>query len=134
MISTRSRRSLLKLGATVGISGFAGCTSVFEKQPELRIRNNTSEKRAITVQVTSAITGEDFIDGEFRIPPGGPHMLAKEVFPSPGEYDICAATAGISEQCETWTVEQDHPEYHITLNPATEDTDRHFTTGRYNQE
>lgn len=131
MVSARSRRSLLKFAATIGISSLAGCTSVFAKQPELRIRNETAEKRAITVHVTSAVTGEDFIDDEFRIPPGGPHMLAKEVFPSPGKYDVCAATEGIPEQCETWTVEQNHPVYHITLNPATEESDIHFTMGRY---
>lgn len=131
MVPIHSRRTLLKLGAVVASSGFAGCTSVFAKQPELHIRNKTAEKRTITVQITSAITGTDFIDEEFRLPPGGPHILAKEVFPSPGEYDICAGTAGISEQCETWTVEQDHPEYHITLNPAAEESDLHFTMGRY---
>lgn len=131
MAPDHSRRSLLALGAAVGISGgFAGCTSVFAERPELRIRNNTSEKRAISVQVSSAITGESYVDDEFRIPPGGPHMLAEEVFPSPGEYDVCASTDGTSEQCETWNVERDHPEYHVTLNPATAERDLHFTMGR----
>ncbi|MFC6797842.1 MULTISPECIES: hypothetical protein [unclassified Haladaptatus] len=134
MVSVHSRRSLLKLGVAVGIGGFAGCTSMFEKPPELRIRNLTSEKRSITVQLTSAITGNTYIDDEFRIPPGGPHITAKEVFPSTGDYDICAATDGISEQCETWIVEQDNPEYHITLNPSSEEADLHFTMGRFDQE
>lgn len=132
MDPSHSRRSLLKLGAAVGISsGVAGCTSVFANQPELRIRNTTSEKTAIFVRVSSAITGERYVDDEFRIPAGGPHMLAKEVFPSGGEYDVCARTEGISEQCETWNVEQDHPEYHITLNPASEAKDLHFTMGQF---
>lgn len=136
MVPTPSRRSLLELGATVGIGGvvgIAGCTSVFGKRPELRIRNSTTERRAITVQVTSAVTGREFVDDEFRIPPGGPHVLAREVFPSPGEYDVCASTAGTSERCETWTIERDHPEYHITLNPTTEGRDPHFTMGRYDR-
>lgn len=107
---------------------------MFEKQPELRIRNNTSEKRAISVQINSATTDKAVVDDEFRIPPGGPHITAKEVFPSTGEYKGCAVTEGVSEQCETWTVERDHPEYHITLNPATEETTLHFTMGRYDQE
>lgn len=131
MVPLLSRRALLKLGTAAGLSGLTGCTSMFESPPELRIRNNTSEKRAIIVQLNSAITSKPFIDDEFRIPPGGPHIIAKEVFPSTGEYDVCAATEGIPEQCETWTVEQDRPEYHITLNPPTEDTDIHFTMGHY---
>ena len=131
MVPTFSRRMILKLGTVAGLSGLAGCTSMFENQPELRIRNNTSKKQAIIVRLNSAITGETFIDDEFRIPPGGPHITAKEVFPSIGEYDVCAATEGVSEQCETWTVEQDYPKYHVTLNPPAEHTDLHFTMGRY---
>ena len=131
MVPLLSRRVLLKLGTAAGLGGLAGCTSMFGNPPELRIRNNTSEKRAIIVQLNSAITGESFIDDEFRLPHGGPHIIAKEVFPSTGEYDVCAVTEGIPEQCETWAVEQDHPQYHITLDPPTEDTDIHFTMGRY---
>ena len=131
MVPPLSRRTFLKLGTATGLSGLAGCTSMFADQPELRIRNNTSEKQAITVRLSSAITGETFIDDEFRILPGGPHIVAKEVFPSAGEYDVCAATEGVPEQCETWTVEQDRPQYHVTLNPATESTDIHFTMDRY---
>lgn len=132
MVPNPSRRSILKLGAAVGISGsFAGCSSVLAQEAELRIQNETSEKRAIFVEVSSAVTGESFVDGEFRIPPGGPHMLAKEVFPSAGEYDVCARAEDVPEQCETWHVEEDHPEYHVTLNPATEEKDTHFTMGRF---
>lgn len=84
MVPSLSRRSLLTFGTAAGISGLAGCMSMFEYQPELRIRNTTSEKRSITVQINSATTGKAVIDDEFRIPPGGPHITAKEVSHLPG--------------------------------------------------
>lgn len=133
MVPGLSRRSLLKSGSVAGLAALAGCTSMFEKPPELRIRNTTEEKRTISVQVRSAATGETILKDSFRIPPGGPHMLAKEVFPSKGDYKVCSTAEEVPETCETWTVDTLNPEYHVTLAPTTGKGGPRFEMGRYDQ-
>lgn len=135
--SPLTRRSLLKrtgaAGLAAGLTATTGCTLMFEKPPELRIRNITEEKHTISVHVRSAVTDETILEDSFRIPPGGPHMLVKEVFPSTGDYKVCRTADGVAETCETWTVEESNPEYHVTLAPTTGNGEPYFEMGHYNQ-